>query len=142
MVHILLIGAVLIVCSAVFHVSVLVSLARLLPRLALKVKGFGSFVSVIFLIAVAVIVIIGIHTVEIWAWAGVYFALGEFSEFDKALYFSAVTATTLGYGDIVLSEYWQLLSTFEAMGGLILFGASTAFLLALMRKLFDEGGIN
>ena len=62
----------------------------------------------------------------------------EFDELQPSLYFSVVTATTLGYGDVTLSERWQLLGTFEAMGGLILFGASTAFLMELMRHLFSS----
>ena len=57
-----------------------------------------------------------------------------------ALYFSVVTSTTLGYGDMLLSERWQLLSTFEAMGGLILFAVSTAYLLALLRRFLDSDG--
>ena len=71
-------------------------------------------------------------------WAIIYLQLGEFEVLTDALYFSVVTSTTLGYGDIVLSSKWQLLGTFEAMGGLILFGTSTAFLLNVMRRLFDE----
>ncbi len=66
--------------------------------------------------------------------------LGEFDSIERALYFSIVTSTTLGYGDITLSEQWQLLSTFEAMGGLILFGATTAFLLGVMRDIFENNG--
>ncbi len=62
----------------------------------------------------------------------------EFDDLTKALYFSVTTSTTLGYGDITLSPQWQLLSTFEAIAGLLLFGASTAFLLALMKNLFDD----
>ena len=71
-----------------------------------------------------------------FVWRGV--KVGEFDQLAKALYFSVVTSTTLGYGDVTLSESWQLLATFEAMGGLILFGASTAFMLAVMRKLFED----
>jgi voltage-gated potassium channel Kch len=78
------------------------------------------------------------HTIEAWCWAALFLYLGEFSELRQALYFSVVTSTTLGYGDIILSERWQILGTFEVMGGLILFGTSTAFLLELMRRLFKE----
>ena len=49
-----------------------------------------------------------------------------------------VTATTLGYGDITLSEEWRLLGAFEAMGGLILFATSTAFLMRAVRNVMDE----
>ena len=83
-----------------------------------------------------------IHIVEAWGWALLYLSIGEFASLARALYFSAVTATTLGYGDTTLSEQWQLLSTIEAMGGLILFGASTAFLIAMMRHIFDDLGVS
>jgi voltage-gated potassium channel Kch len=56
---------------------------------------------------------------------------------ERALYFSTVTFTTLGYGDITLQERWQLLSSFEAANGIILFGVSTAFVFVAIRKLFE-----
>ena len=65
-----------------------------------------------------------------------YYFLDEFNEIEEALYFSVVTITTLGYGDITLSEQWRLLGTFEAMGGLILFGVSVAFMMEVVRRLF------
>ena len=37
-----------------------------------------------------------------------------------------------------MSEQWRLLSSFEAMGGWLLFGASTAFLMGLMRYVFND----
>ena len=90
------------------------------------------------LLVVAVLGLIAIHTTSALAWAGVFYSLGEFTGLSKALYFSIVTSTTLGYGDITLTERWQLLASFEAMGGLILFGVSTAFLLGVTRKLFED----
>ena len=97
---------------------------------------------IIAILAVEMLVIIGIHTIEAWVWAVVYIALGEFSDLQQSLYFSVVTSTTLGYGDITLSPRWQLLGTFEAMGGLVLFGASTAFIIASMRRLFESSSLN
>ncbi len=64
--------------------------------------------------------------------------LGEFTDIGDALYFSVVTSTTLGYGDITPSNEWRFLSSIEAIGGLILFGASTAFMLGVMKLLFDD----
>lgn len=62
----------------------------------------------------------------------------QVGEFDKALYFSVVTATTLEYGNLTVSKQWRLLASFEAMGGLILFGAGTASLFAMTRPLVDH----
>jgi voltage-gated potassium channel Kch len=78
-----------------------------------------------------------VHTVEIWLWAVLYLWIGEFADFERALYFSTVTFTSLGYGDITLQERWQLLSGFEAANGIILFGVSTAFAFGVIRKLFE-----
>ena len=134
----LLLGTVLIVTNAVFHVSCLVWLASLINRIGTSATFVRNQKGLIFLLAVAVLGLIAIHTTSAWAWAAVYLAVGEFTELSQALYFSVVTSTTLGYGDITLSERWQLLASFEAMGGLILFGASTAFLLAVTKSWFSR----
>ena len=134
----LLLGTALIITNAVFHVSCLVWLAGLLKRLEMSTTFSATKRGKIFLLGVAVHGLIAIHTTSAWAWASVYYTLGEFTEFSRALYFSMVTSTTLGYGDITLTGRWQLLASFEAMGGLILFGASTAFLLAVTRSWFSH----
>lgn len=132
----LLLGTVLIVVNAIFHVSCLVWLGGLVKRIDASKSYSPNQKAQTLLLGLAVFGLIGIHTVTAWAWAIVYLILGEFTELTQALYFSVVTSTTLGYGDITLSEKWQLLASFEAMGGLILFGASTAFLLGVTRSWF------
>ena len=57
------------------------------------------------------------------------------TEFEPALYFSTVSFTTLGYGDIVLGPDWRIMSAIEGANGLILFGWSTAFLISMMSKM-------
>lgn len=134
----LLLGTALIVGNAVFHVSCLVWLAGMLKSIGTAPSFSPNRKGLILLLALAVLGLIAIHTISASAWAVVYLAVGEFTEISKALYFSIVTSTTLGYGDITLSERWQLLASFEAMGGLILFGASTAFLLAVTTSWFSH----
>jgi hypothetical protein len=131
-------GSVIIAVTVVIHVTGLFILVKVLSSLSPKRDTPTHRGHTYGLMTTAVAGIIAIHTVEIWLWASIYLFLGEFSELETALYFSAVTSTTLGYGDITLSEQWRLLGTFESMGGLILFGVSTAFLLALFNRLFDE----
>ncbi len=137
---ILLLGSLLVVVTVALHILALVLLTRLLTRLTALLTRLirRTVLGVTAILSSVVVYLIGVHTLEIWLWAAVYFAIGEFSVFEDALYFSAVTATTLGYGDLVLSEQWRLLATFEAMGGLVLFGVSTAYLIALMRNVFSE----
>ncbi|MDG1582629.1 potassium channel family protein [Pseudomonas sp. GOM6] len=63
-------------------------------------------------------------------WASLFVLLDEFETFAQALYFSGVTFATLGYGDVVLSPQWQLLSPLEAANGILMFGVSTAVMTA------------
>lgn len=134
----LIIGTLLIAVNAIFHVTCLVWLAGFLQRLTQGRDLDESRNGQILLLGVAVSGLIIIHTLSAWAWAAVYVQLGEFTELREALYFSVVTSTTLGYGDITLSDRWELLASFEAMGGLILFGASTAFLLGITKSWFNH----
>lgn len=135
----LALGTLVTVATVVFHIAALVALMDLLNRIAPAVEGrLHARVGTSLLLILAVLGIILIHTAEVWAWALLYVHLGEFVELTTALYFSVATATTVGYGDIVLSPSWQLLGTFESMGGLILFGASAAFLFGLVRHLFEQ----
>jgi hypothetical protein len=135
----LIIGALMISVSVVFHVVTLIFLIDLVKKNLPRVTQRHKMPRIVLTMVFSVLVVIGVHTVEAWTWAALYLHLGEFGDLQTALYFSVVTATTLGYGDITLSPDWQILSTFEAMGGLTLFGVSTAFLLELLRYLYKEG---
>jgi voltage-gated potassium channel Kch len=45
----------------------------------------------------------------------------------SALYFSAVTYTTTGYGDVVLPTEWRLVGAVEALTGILMCGWSSGF---------------
>ena len=74
---------------------------------------------------------------EIWAWATLYLVLGAIGSLEQALYFSTVTFTTLGYGDITLDD-WRLLSSFEAANGLLMFGWSTALVFVAVQWIYES----
>ena len=131
-------GTIIITVVVIFHVVSLVFLVRLLKRWHDIYALFDRLLGAIVGLGVSVFFIIGIHTVEAWSWAYIYLLLGEFNTINDALYFSISTATTVGYGDVVMSEQWRLLSSFEAIGGWLLFGVSTAFLMGLMRYVFND----
>jgi voltage-gated potassium channel Kch len=79
-----------------------------------------------------------LHVIEVVVWAVAYRALPSISTldtFEKAMYFSVVTFTTLGYGDITLpQEEWRMLSGIEALNGILLVGWTTAFLFAVVQR--------
>ena len=55
---------------------------------------------------------------------------------QAALYFSAVTYTTTGYGDLVLPEEWRLLGGVEALTGILMCGWSTGFFFAVVSRMY------
>src|SRR3990170_3325410 len=73
---------------------------------------------------------------DVTLWATFYYVGGALPSFEEALYFSTVTFTTVGYGDIVLDREWRQLATFEAVNGWIIFGWATALIMAVIQRLY------
>jgi hypothetical protein len=84
-----------------------------------------------------VVLLIFVSTLfESGLWTATYLIIGAFDQLEEALYFSIVTFTTLGFGEITLSEEWRLLSSIEAANGIIIFGWSTAIVMAVVQKTY------
>ncbi len=91
--------------------------------------------------ALVILAVFAAHVIEIWIWAIFYYfkaSISQIPTLEAALYFSASSFTTVGFGDLVLSEDWRLLSSFEATNGMILFGWSTAFIFAVVRHVYSH----
>jgi voltage-gated potassium channel Kch len=81
--------------------------------------------------------VICLHLLEISVWACFYFLKQGMPDLPSAYYFSAVTFTTTGYGDLVLPEAWRLVGGVEALTGIILCGWSAAFFFAVVSRRND-----
>lgn len=80
-----------------------------------------------------IIVVFGVFavlTVEVWIWAAAYLLLGVVGDFETALYFSTITFSTVGYGDVVPAHQWRQFAALEGVDGFLLIGWSTAYLIA------------
>jgi voltage-gated potassium channel Kch len=77
--------------------------------------------------------------VDIALWATFYYLSAAVVNFEEALYFSTVTFTTVGYGDIVLGREWRQLASIEAINGWIIFGWATALMIAVVQRLYFRG---
>jgi hypothetical protein len=88
-------------------------------------------------ITLAVWIVI-LHLFEIAVWALFYLWRGVMPDFQSAAYFSAVTYTTTGYGDLVLAAPWRLLGAVEALTGILMCGWSTGFFFAIVSRM-DSG---
>jgi hypothetical protein len=78
-----------------------------------------------------------LHLFEITVWAVFYVWQGALVDLESALYFSAVTYTTTGYGDVVLPERWRLVGGVEALTGILMCGWSTGFFFTVVSRMYD-----
>lgn len=74
--------------------------------------------------------------IDVFLWATFYSLAGALPTFEESMYFSTVTFTTVGYGDIVLGRDWRQVATFEAVNGWIIFGWATALMMAVIQRLY------
>jgi hypothetical protein len=82
--------------------------------------------------------IVLLHLIEIGAWAVLYVVNDAMPDMHAAAYFSAVTYTTTGYGDLLLPRAWQLVGAVEALTGILMCGWSTAFFFAVVSGMLQN----
>lgn len=58
-----------------------------------------------------------------------------FPSWESALYFSATSYSTVGYGDVVLPREWRMLGPLESIIGVLMCGISISFLYAVVTRL-------
>ena len=137
MVKYALIGAALVVVTVIIHAVGTTSWLRILRNRYVDSNGFIRAGKTLEVLIATVLALLLLHTLEIVVWAYAYLALlpsGELASFEESVYFSFVTFTTLGYGDITLTENWRLLSGIEALNGIMLVGWTTAMLFAVVQR--------
>lgn len=59
-------------------------------------------------------------------------------DLETAFYFSMVTFTTLGFGDVVLTGQWRILASIQAANGVIIFGWTTALIFYFIQHIYKE----
>jgi hypothetical protein len=131
----LLLGTGLLVASLLSFSVAIALVVSLMSRVIRSGHSGESFWKSVAIMIVITLVMAAAHLAEIVLWAIAFRASSEISTFEKAFYFSTQNYTTLGYGDIVLSDRWRLLGPLEAINGLLLFGLSTAAMFAALGRL-------
>lgn len=129
----LLRGGLIVTATVVFHIVGLICMLAWIRKLHGKLNVSNELLHAIAVVSFAGFIILGLHIVKIWFWAMMFLNLGAITELEDAIYFSTVTATTVGYGDLVMAEKWRILGSLEAMSGILYFGISTAYLMAVVR---------
>ncbi len=80
-----------------------------------------------------------LHLFELTVWAVAYRLGDAMPDLPSAFYFSAVTYTTTGDGDLVLPQDWRLVGGIEALTGILMCGWSTGFFFAVVTRMFRTG---
>lgn len=79
-----------------------------------------------------------IHVVEISMWGLFYRWHGFLPSVEAAFYFSGVTYTTIGYGDVVLAPPWRLLAPIEGLLGVLMCSLSTGFFFVVVSRVYQS----
>jgi len=123
--------ALMAACVAI-HASGVTAAIRWVRRQAVPQQPFWPWTWLFIRIAGWIILL---HMIEITVWALTYALTDAIPGLSSALYFSAVTYTTTGYGDIVLPEDWRLVGAIEALTGILMCGLSTGFFFAIVSRM-------
>lgn len=129
---------VMVLLSVLVHYETLRLISEFMPRLQhpprrrIMLVIVGAFIG---------------HTIEIWLWGIAYwslidhFGLGHLTGIDGSLfecvYFSSVTFTTLGFGDVSPVGPLRLLAGAEALTGFMLIGWTASFTYLAMRDFWE-----
>jgi hypothetical protein len=132
----LALGSLLVVATMFVHAAFMVVAVS---WLRIDSKRPGILVSPIrraTLVTSLVLIMFFATFVESGVWALSYVAIGAIPSFEEAIYFSTVTFTTLGFGDIVIHNSWRLLAGIQAAAGTIVFGWTTALIVTAAHYLY------
>jgi hypothetical protein len=121
------------ICVAI-HAAGMSEVLRQLRRYPQRVPAFWPGTRLFVAVAAWIVLL---HLAEIAVWAAFYCWKDAMPDLASALYFSAVTYTTTGYGDLVLPETWRLVGGVEALTGILMCGWSTGVFFAIVNRLYD-----
>ena len=138
MIELLVVSLVLIALTVLIHAfGTLFLMRRLIRDWKTKWKKAPIWRQQILLVRI-VCELFFLHLVEAAVWAVFYCRSGALANFHIAMYFSVCSYTTVGYGDVVLTDRWKLLGGFESCIGVLMLGWSTGIIIAFIARQFDE----
>ena len=105
-------------------------------RLASNIHKLGPVLSAVLMVRFTT-AIIALHLSHIVLWTAFYH-WQCFPSWETAFYFSTSSYTTVGYGDVVLSQRWRTLGPVESIVGVLMSGLSVSVLFAIMYRLVER----
>ena len=137
MLTVLTTAAAIVAVCLVIHVAGILAMAEWLLRRREDLERSASHRHFVVLIGTLFGGVLFLHVIQTSLWAVFYYTQNLFSDFETSLYFSMVSFTTIGYGDVLLPRRWRLLGVIEGFSGVLLCGISTAFIFAVVNAMFQ-----
>ncbi len=139
----LLIGSIILILTVIIHAYALdkiITNGKRIESLSQKITKKNCKIP---LVTIVILLVFSAHVIQMWLWAFAYLIFtDEFTNIEQAIYLSISSFTTVGFGDIVMSEKWRILSGVEAANGFILFGWSTAFIFEIIAQIYRREAKN
>ena len=133
----ILVGLLLAIITVGIHAVGTAWWIRRLKRISVSRSHTLDGLAILKVLASTVTLLLVLHIAEVSVWAIAYLVIPDLEQIntvEEAVYFSMVTFTSLGYGDLVIAGSWRILSGIQAMAGLMIFGWSTALLFAVVQR--------
>lgn len=128
----ILLGCLLIIFTSFIHTAI----TRIVLGIVDREHNYDKPWKRIIHVDLVILIIMLATLAESAVWAICYIQIGSFERLEEAMYFSLVTYSTLGYGDIILDQTHRLLGAFEAANGVIMMGWSTAIVVAVIQRVY------
>lgn len=125
----LALGTLMISLTVLIHTFGLMGVTHVISWVTDRIRLHGHRSRMLAMNTV-VIGVFAVLTAEVWLWAASFTLIGVVDDFETALYFSTITFSTVGYGDVVPYPEWRMLAALEGVKDFLLIGWSTAYLIA------------
>lgn len=125
----LALGTLMISLTVAIHTFGLIGVTHAMSWVTDRIRLHGHRSRMLAMNTV-VIGVFAVLTAEVWLWAAGFTLIGVVDDFETALYFSTITFSTVGYGDVIPHPEWRMLAALQGVNGFLLIGWSTAYLVA------------
>ena len=126
-------GILMVGATGVVQVLAQLALSHMMDILPSPPESrYPTFYMLTHSVTAVMILLVG-HVLQVTMWAALYFYdWGAFKSFGVAMYFSLASFTTLGAADLALPSQHRMIGAFESAAGMMMFGWSTALLVAVV----------
>jgi hypothetical protein len=130
-------GLPLIMLTVILHVYGLVIIQqRIIPLYGALMRTSHTTAGFTLIMVTATLLATCLHGIEAALWGWAYLLIGALPNIKLAMLYSMGAMTTYGHENLHVEARWELLGTIEALNGWLVFGLTTAFLFALISKIF------